>query len=204
MAPRQGRLHQPRQHRVYPNPVLGEFQRTVLRQRFHARFGRHVGRSGVHRNMGVQGGDVDDGAAGLLPHHLPCLMLHAQEHPFEAEIDGEVPIGLGEIDNIARTGRPGDVERGIDRPEPIGRGGDSSLHMRLMGNVGCHGMEAGTEFGRHGSKCVGVRIGGDDGRALQMQAPSDGQTDAGRTAHDHRDFPMKPSVHLFCLALTVS
>ncbi len=43
-------------------------------------------------------------AAAALAHHLPRLVLHAQEHALEAQIDGEVPVRLGQIDDVAGRG----------------------------------------------------------------------------------------------------
>ncbi|SRR5208283_2060960 len=64
--------------------------------------------------MRVQGGDVDD-APVALAHRLPRRVLHAEEDAIEAEIGGEVLIGLRQIRTVAGTefchprrhGRPG-------------------------------------------------------------------------------------------------
>ena len=103
MAAGQRRLHQPGQDSVDPDAEFGEFQRAVARQHLDAGLGRDIGRTGVHRHMRVQRGDVDD-AAVALPHHLPRLVLHAEEDALQAEIDGEVPVRFGQIDDVAGAG----------------------------------------------------------------------------------------------------
>ena len=195
MPPGQRRLHQARQHRVYPDSRRGEFQGAVLRQHLHPGLGGGISRAAVHRHMRVQGCDVDDRPAPPLRHHLPSLVLHAEEHAFQAEIDGEVPVPLGQIDDIAGPRAAGDVEGAIEAAEPVHRRRDQCFQIRFDRHVAAQADETFAQFGFQRVQPVRGEVRGDNAGALGQQPAGDGKSDAGGTAGDHCGLACKPGCH---------
>ena len=165
-------------------------------EHLHARLGRDVGGTGVHRHMRVQRGDVDDtstaaGGTGALAHHLPRLVLHAQENAFQAQIDGEIPVCLRQVDDVAGPRPAGHVECDVHAAESVNRRRHQLLGRRLLRHIASDADEIGAEAQRFDRP----QVAADDFCALRQQPLGDRQPDTRSGAGHHGNLPGKSIAH---------
>ena len=123
-------------------------------------------------------------------------MLDAEEHPLQAEVDGEVPVLLRQVDDEGGAGRAGDVEGGIEAAEAVDREGDERRGVGLDGDVTDERPDRVTQFLLQRLQALGGDITGGDDATVGDDPLHDGPADARRGAVDQRDLPFEPWCHV--------
>ncbi len=78
----------------------------------------------------------EDDAAGIAP--LPHMRGHgagAEEHAFQVNVQGTVPLLLGQVEQGLRVGEPGVVDQDIDMAQGLNGLGDEGIELAHIARV---------------------------------------------------------------------
>ena len=92
---------------------------------------------------------------------MPRFMFGAEEDALLHQVDGEVPVGLVEVDDLPNPRRPGNVESQIDTAEFRCRSGNSLGNIGFLGDVSGNGEERRAVLGGYllQTLCIDVYSG---------------------------------------------
>ena len=111
--------------------------------------------------------DVDDRAAAALREELAELVLHAEEHAGEVDVDRALPLGERVVDERLGVGRDaGVVHRAVEAAEAVDRGLHHRRDRAVVGDVGRDRDRVALDGARRADRRGLVDVGDDDARAL--------------------------------------
>ena len=171
---------------VNADAVAPQFERGDFGEHRHAGLGRAVGGEpfgGLHR---VEAGGVDQAAALALRDQLLRLVLEADEHTGEADIDHAAEsVDLVVLDR-REAPDAGVVEGDVEPSEVLNAGVDHRGCIVLARHVAADGGGVVADLARGFGDAVGVAVGEHDARAGFSEELRGAQADARCAAGDQR------------------
>jgi hypothetical protein len=176
---------------IHADVLCGVVQGGRLGEAYHAVFGSGVGGAALDADDSCARGRVDDRAASLLEDKRN-LVLHAQEHAAEINVDDPVPLVLLVVRGCSRLpGFDAGVVKGeVQSPESLNGFGQGSLHVIGPRHVAPDGDRPPAFFlDEPGSFLVALLeyVGHHHAGTLTPECQRRGATDATRCAGHERD-----------------